>query len=100
MPGDLNDHEQWLPFHHDRHYDPAPNQFAPKIEPIDNYLQSISMEVAGKKLNKSGIEKLKQHLDSKGFLYRNWGSQEFHDEVAKFLKTLSLARKVARRCQI
>lgn len=100
MPGDLNDPEQWLPFYHDRHYDPGPNQFEPKIERLDNFLQSISVEVMGLKLDKAGMAKLKRHLDSKGFLYRNWGDPSFHDEAAKFMKTLALARKVARRCQI
>lgn len=96
MPGDLNDQEQWLPFHHDRHYNPGPNQFEPGAPNLNGYLQGIAAELTGVRLNGDNLLKLKRHLEGKGFLHRHWGDEPFRNEVCKFIKKIVSARKVAR----
>jgi len=96
MPGDLRDPEQMFPFYYDSRYNEAPNQFEPGAGDINKYLQSISEEQTGKKLNPEKLDNLKRILDGKGFFHRNPGEESFRCEVCKQIKRLVMARKVAR----
>lgn len=100
MPGDLRDPEQWMPFHYDERYEPGTNVLRPQLEPVESFIQAIAVDVLGDKLDKDSLDKVMKHLDAKGYLHRHWGDQDFHDEVTKYVKKISMARKVAKRCQI
>ena len=97
MPGDLKDPEQMFPFYYDSRYCEAPNPFEPGPKNMDGYLQSISNEELGRKLNTEELDDLKRNLDSKGFFHRNPGEESFRCEVCKQIKRLAMARKVARK---
>ncbi len=96
MPGDLSDPEQMFPFHYDSRYCEAPNQFEPGASDMDAYLQSISVDETGQRLNPEKLYELNKNLDTKGFFYQNPGDESFRSEVCKQIKRLAMARKVAR----
>jgi hypothetical protein len=97
MPGELSDPTQLFPFHYDKRYDTGKEPFPDTMPDLDEYLQSISAEMTGRQLNRSGMRGLKLYLDGKGMLCRNMGDESFRDEVKKYLKALVMGKKVANR---
>lgn len=96
MPADIRDPEGWMPWHHDNLYKPhsGPVPYSPDM---DSYLQGICEQELGIRLNGNDLERLRNHLDGKGFLHRHWGDESFRNEVCRFVKNLQLARKVAKK---
>ena len=99
MPGDLSNPET-SPFdvgRYESRYEPGANTFESGTPDLEGVLQAYASQELGKRLDKERMRDLILHLDSKGYLHRNWGDESFREEVSKFLKTLSKARKVARK---
>lgn len=100
MPGDLRDPEQLFPFHYDSRYSETPNPTLFDSDDISVYLQAISEQEIGKRLNPEKLSALKRHLESKGLFHRNPGDEPFRCEVQKFVQRLAMARKVVQKCLI
>lgn len=99
MPGDLDDKEQWQPFHHDKLYEPGRNTFEPGSNELECYLQGLAREVDGRSLSRDDLKELCRKLDERGFLGRPWGDESFRDEVLDILNKMKLVRKMVSKCQ-
>ena len=99
MPGDLRDPEQFAPWHHDELYEHKPDPMKGAPVDVNSYIQDVAEETLGHLLNKDDLKRVTDHVIDSGYIHRNWGDPSFRKEVAKFLRKLMSARKVARRCQ-
>lgn len=93
MPGDLRDPEQFQTFHYDPKYDATPNMMDPGSFDMDNYLQSISMDTLGRRVDNQVLDSVKDGLADKGFFHQNIGDEAFRNKV----KELLLIRRVISR---
>ena len=96
MPGELNNPQNWFPFHYQPCYAPGTNQFDAGSFDMDEYLKSLAIQ-QGARLSPKSLSKLKDYLEARGVLSMNPGDQAFTEPVKKFVKMLLQARKVAAR---
>lgn len=100
MPGDLSNPEMLFPYHYDKRYEHKPRPLELMYPGPDLYIQDIAEEIINRPLSRNEMNRIKEYLDEKGYLYRNWGDQEFRDKITKILNKIKLARKVAEKCRI
>ena len=96
MPGDLDDVTQLYPYRHEKRYEPGINPFPEMPPDIEERIQSISEGFCGKKLSPQQLEKIEDRLGDKGYLHRNFGGEDFENEVKKAIKVFVIATKIVR----
>jgi len=94
MPGDLEDPAQFFPFHYDRRYDPGDPRFPGRSYSPEDVIQSTAVRELGHALSLEQLDTIKRKLIGKGYLRRNWGSEEFQDEVKRNLEIYKQAERV------
>lgn len=92
MPSDLRDPENQTG-HYDPKYDATPDQFDPGSASMGDYLQTISVDVLGKRMNTETLDKLKSKLDETGLFHQNPGDEAFRNKV----KELLMARRITSK---
>lgn len=95
MPGELSDPTQSVPYHYDRRYEPSSNPANWGFNELDSFLNNLSGQVLGRPLTENEMRSLKESLEEKGFLHRNFGDESFKNRVLTYLNKMKSARKVA-----
>jgi len=97
MPGELGDVTQFYPYRYERRYEPGTNPFPDMPPDIEERIQSISERCFKRKLSPQQIEKIEDKLADKGYLHRNFGDEDFENEVRKSIKMLISAIHIVRK---
>jgi len=98
MPGDLRDPEQSQPFYYDQKYEHTQRPFSENSD-INVFLKAIASDL-GLYLDGRQLNLVKEQLEKKNCLYKNFGDESFRQDVIKIIKNFDMAGKVARKCQI